>query len=142
MLHRQFSVCNSCPYFTGIDLRFKTLNGVRMNFMDIDLVGEIGKRIRFIAEIKRYNNAIYYNSFYIPAHEYVLLKKVAKCLKCDFYFIVFNGSKFYVSEIDRFEERRKTVIHNGQKCVKFPKTQFRIFDNNHELDLFFFDQYY
>ncbi len=142
MLVRQVKPCVNCPYYTGIDLKFRMLNGVMMNFMDIDLVGEIGKRIEFVAEIKKYNNATNYNSFLMPAHEYVLLKKAAKCLKCDFYFIVFNGSKYFVAEIDRFEERRKTIIHKGQKCVRFPKSQFRTFQNNHELDLFFFDQYY
>ncbi len=141
MLLRQIKPCSGCPYFTGIDLQFKTLNGVMMNFMDIDLVGEIGKRIEFIAEIKHYNHAANYNYFLLPAHEYVLLKKVAKSLKCDLYFIVFNGHKFFISEIDRFEEKRKSTIYKGKKCVKFPKSQFRIFNNSHELDLFFFDQY-
>ncbi len=141
MLERQIKPCSACPYFTGIDLHFRTLNGVRMNFMDIDLVGEIGKRIEFIAEIKHYNYAANYNYFILPAHEYVLLKKVAKSLRCDLYFLVFNGHKFFLSEIDRFENRRKTTTFRGKKYVKFPKSQFLTLDN-HELDLFFFDQYF
>jgi len=141
MLYRQVKpLCRYCPYYNGIDLNFRRLNGVNVNFMDIDLVGEIEKHIEFIAEVKHYRDANLYDEFYLPAHQYVCLKKVAKSLRCDLYFIVFDGFRYYITEIDRFSVKN-AINHNGKKVVTFHKDEFKVFRNTNELDWFWLDTY-
>ena len=137
MLHRQVPVCKNCPYFT-FDIQM-IVNGTKLNVFDIDLVVEVGKRIRAIAELKKYRNASTYRYIEVPAHEYVGYKKVAKCLRCDLYLIVFDGYFYYVTEIDRFG-RMDPVISNGMKVVRFPREVFQVMTES-EFQQFWVDNY-
>jgi len=141
MISREIQLCENCPYKPVDLLLSRTLNGKKLNICDIDLVIEVGKRIEAVAELKRYANASCYANFYLPAHEYVLLKKVAKRLRADPYFIVFDGREFFITEIDRFE-RREAVRLNGirQKQVLFSRSEFARMDRK-ELKRFFARRY-
>ena len=126
MIERKIRPCEFCPY-KPIDLlltREFIQNGIKLNCFDIDLVIEIGKRIEVVAEIKRYQDAACYDKFLMPAHEYVGLKKVAKSLRCDAYFIVHDGTEFYLAHVDRFE-RRNSIQHFGKSMIPFHRNEFR-----------------
>ncbi len=137
MMVRKIPLCHNCPY-KPIDFRLgdvNEVNGKKINIFDIDLVIEIGKRIEAIVEVKRYCNAIAYNTFTVPAHEIIGYKKVAKSLKCDLYLLVFDGYWYYLAEIDRFS---KYDVVNG--VVKFPRSMFRVLTES-ELQMYFLDRY-
>ncbi len=139
MLARQIKPCVNCPY-KPIDIQITGINGVRINIFDIDLVFEIGKRIEAIAELKRYPNAASYRYFEFPAHELVGYKKVAKCLKCDLYLIVFDGCFYYLAEVDRFKKYDTEINGNGQKVIRFPREEFRVLTES-EFQQFWVDIY-
>ena len=137
MLIRQIPVCKNCPYFS-FDVQL-TINGVKLNIFDIDLVIEVGKRIEAIAELKRYYNASSYKYFEIPAHEYVGYKKVAKCLKCDLYLVVFDGYFYYLAEIDRFK-KEDPITRNGKKVIRIPREKAIVLTES-EFQQFWIDKY-
>jgi len=141
MLARRIRPCDCCPY-KPIDLllsgKFKQ-NGIKLNCFDIDFVVEVGKRIRAVAEVKRYQDAAWYDRFYMPAHEYVALKKVAKCLRCDAYFIIFDGVEYYVGYVDRFE-KKQPIVRGGQKVVEFSRNAFKRLSES-EFRQFWFEEY-
>jgi len=89
MLIRQIPVCKNCPYFS-FDVQL-TMNGVKLNIFDIDLVIEVGKRIEAIAELKRYYNASSYKYFF-----------------------------YYLAEIDRFR-KEDPITRNGKKVIRIPR---------------------
>ncbi len=138
MLVRQVKPCANCPY-KPIDIMLN-VNGVKLNVFDIDLVFEVGKRIRAIAELKRYSNASYYKYFEFPAHELVGYKKVAKCLKCDLYLVIFDGYFYYLAEVDRFRKYDTEINENGQKVIRFPRENFRVLTES-EFQQFWVDIY-
>ena len=141
MFERRIRPCDNCPY-RPIDLLLAqkfVQNGVKLNCFDIDLVIEIGKRIEAVAEIKHYQDAMWYDKFLMPAHEYVGLKKVAKSLRCDAYFVVFDGVEYYLAHVDRFE-KRNSVQAGGKRMIPFPRNEFRRMTPE-EFRQFWFDQY-
>jgi|Deesub1362B_J571_1020462.scaffolds.fasta_scaffold00842_24 hypothetical protein len=141
MISRQIQLCENCPY-KPVDVGLSiSLNGKKLNICDIDLVIEVGKRIEAIAELKRYANASAYSTFFLPAHEYVLLKKVAKMLRSDSFFIVFDGKEFFVTEIDRFEKREAVSVNGrNQKQILFSRSEFARMKRD-ELKRFFARRY-
>jgi predicted methyltransferase len=127
MISRAVKTCESCPY-KPIDLklpRLRTINGQKVNICDVDLVIEIGRDIKAIAELKRYQNADSYSKFWLSAHEYVLMKRIASALKTDFFFIIQGDTDFYLTLID-VNERRPTITPNGirSKQVVFHRYEF------------------
>ncbi len=141
MISRQIPACQNCPY-RPIDIQLsKTskINGKKLNIADIDLVIEVGKRIEAIAELKKYRDASWYDKFLMPAHEYVLLKKVAKCLHVDPYFIVFDGAEYYIAHVDRFE-KRDSITGYSKKMIPFSRSEFRRMTES-ELQTFFLERY-
>jgi len=137
MLSRQIPACKNCPY-QPVDV-LMNINGVKLNIFDIDLVIEVGKRIQAVAELKKYSNAASYKRIFMPAHEYVGLKKVAKCLHADSYFIVFDGFQYFVAEVDRFA-RRDSILHRGQRMIPFLREEFRVLSESEFRD-FWMDVY-
>ncbi len=143
MIARQIPYCHGCPYqFEHLDvqiLKDSTINGVKWTIGNIDLVIEVGKRIRAIAETKLYRNVASYREVHMPPEQYVQYKKVAKSLKCDFYFIVSDGFQFYITEVDRFARRDTKKVY-GEKVIPFSRDEFRILSKV-ELEEFFIERY-
>jgi len=141
MISRHIPACQGCPY-RPIDIQLSStskINGKKLNIADIDLVIEVGKRIEAVAELKKYMDASWYDKFLMPAHEYVLLKKVAKCLHADPYFIVFDGAEYYVAHVNRFE-KRDSIDWYGKRVIPFSRAEFRRMSES-ELRQFFLERY-
>jgi|GEM_PF-1722242 len=142
MISRAVKTCESCPY-KPIDLklpRLRTINGQKVNICDIDLVLEVGGEIKAIAELKRYKNADIYPEFWIPAHEFVLMKRVALALNVDLFLIIENGKEFYLTEIDPNERKPGVLNFYSRKHIIFDKSEFARFQN-WELERFLRERY-
>ncbi len=127
MLERVVKQCRGCPY-EPIDLQFGRFldpegKTQKVNAFDVDLVIEVGKRIRAVLEMKRYQDAASYRHFYMPAGEYVGVKKVAKSLHVPFVFLISDGSRYFVTEVDRFS-CLNSIMHNGKRVIAFPREKF------------------
>jgi len=128
MIARQIPACQNCPY-KPVDLQLSkssAIHGVKTSVMDIDFLWEVGKDFAMLAELKHYSNGGNYDYFYLPANQYVALKKIALRLNADPYFIVRTSSRYFVHRID-VDEVRYSVERFGKSVILFSKEEFRVF---------------
>ncbi len=121
MLERNVKTCANCSYKPPDIFILVEVNGVRLNVFDIDLVIEVGKRIRAIAELKRYSKVRHYKYIEVPAYELIGYKKVAKSLYWPVYLIIFDGSLYYITEVDRFKNIKQRLISKVRRSLEFRK---------------------
>jgi len=106
---------------------------------DVDALLEVGKKFTGVIEWKLKSE--HFDTFFVPSFEYVGLKKLSKCLKCQPYIIIqvnedlnpqdLQNSEFYVIPFDRFEnpEQREFVRRNGTHFAVFSKKEGLYFEN-------------
>ncbi|MDK2782056.1 MAG: hypothetical protein PWR13_1084 [Archaeoglobi archaeon] len=126
MISREIKLCSDCPYRpVDIHIPFHQFNVEKVTFCDVDGVLEVGDEIVAIFELKRYRNADAYNYFFLPAHEYVIGKKLAQKLGCDFIFLVEGSDDYYLHIVNPFMKRRPTLPFNREsKQILFDKSEF------------------
>jgi hypothetical protein len=112
---------------------------IKLAIYDIDALLEVGKHFTAVIEWKLKRES--YDFFQIPSFEYVGLKKVAKCMRCQPYIIIqinedlnpqdLQNSEFYVIPFNRFEnpEQREFKRRNDTHYAIFSPNEGIYFEN-------------